>query len=128
MVISLTSVRIIGTDLAREYTFKPFMLKVVDIVKDAPLFFYDSEDYSVMFYAGQHIHRFDAEVTSPCYILVWQDEWESIQRKAGSAVVLLATENTDRQAPKRGRLLLVQVQNPEAFPKTDTPRRNLKST
>jgi hypothetical protein len=128
MVISLTSVRIIGTDLAREYTFKPFMLKVVDIVKDAPLFFYDSEDYSVMFYAGRHIHRFDAEVTSPCYILVWQDEWESIQRKAGSAVILLATENADRQAPKRGHLLLVQVQNPEAFPKTDTPRRNLKST
>jgi 4-amino-4-deoxy-L-arabinose transferase-like glycosyltransferase len=116
MVVSLTSVRTLSMDLAREYSFKPFMLKVVDIVKDAPLFFYNSEDYSVMFYAGRHIHRLDAQAQSPCYLLIWQNEWESIEQNAGSAVVLLRSESTDRQIPKRGHLLLVDVKNAEALP------------
>lgn len=116
MVVSLTSVRTLSMDLAREYSFKPFMLKVVDIVKDAPLFFYNSEDYSVMFYAGRHIHRLDAQAQSPYYLLIWQNEWESIEQNAGSAVVLLRSESTDRQIPKRGHLLLVDVKNAEALP------------
>jgi hypothetical protein len=120
MVVSLTSVRTLSMDLTREYSFKPFMLKVVGIVKDAPLFFYNSEDYSVMFYAGRHSHRLDAHVQSPCYLLIWQNEWESIEQNAGSAVVLLRSESTDRQIPKRGHLLLVDVKNAEALPLTHT--------
>ena len=102
--------------MGRSPIFKPFMLKVVDIVKDAPLFFYNSEDYSVMFYAGRHIHRLDAQAQSPYYLLIWQDEWESIEQNAGSAVVLLRSKSTDRQIPKRGHLLLVDVKNAEALP------------
>lgn len=127
MIASLTSVRTLSMDLAREYSFKPFMLKVVGTVKHAPLFFYNSEDYSVMFYAGRHIHRLNAEATAPCYILVWQNEWEGIEQKPGSAVVLLTSESTDRQIPKRGHLLLVAIPNPEVFPLAKTASKNLNS-
>ena len=128
MIASLTSVRTLSMDLAREYSFKPFMLKVVGTVKHAPLFFYNSEDYSVMFYAGRHIHRLNAEATAPCYILVWQNEWEGIEQKPGSAVVLLTSESTDRQIPKRGHLLLVAIPNPEVFPLAKTASKNSNSS
>ena len=115
MVVSLANVQNLDTELARQYSYKPFMRRVVAIVKDAPLFFYRSEDYTVLFYAGRHIHRFRAQVTSvPFYILLWQKEWNSVQNKAALAV-LATSENTDKEDPKRGHLLLVRVEKPEAF-------------
>lgn len=115
MVVSLVNVQNLDTELARQYSYKPFMRRVVAIVKDAPLFFYRSEDYTVLFYAGRHIHRFRAQVTSvPFYILLWQKEWNSVQNKAALAV-LATSENTDKEDPKRGHLLLVRVEKPEAF-------------
>jgi 4-amino-4-deoxy-L-arabinose transferase-like glycosyltransferase len=115
MVISLNYVENLATELAEQYTFKPFMGRVVSVVKDAPLFFYDSGDYPVIFYAGRHIHRYQAQtVSSPFYVLFWENEWEAVPNKTALAV-LATSENTDRQIPKRGHLLLVEIKNPQAF-------------
>lgn len=118
MVISLNNVQTFDTALAKQYSIKPFMNRVVAIVKDAPLFFYKSEDYPVMFYAGRHIHRYQPPLktaSSPFYILFWEKEWRFI-RENESLSVRATSQSTDRQDPERAHLLLVEVKTPDALP------------
>jgi 4-amino-4-deoxy-L-arabinose transferase-like glycosyltransferase len=117
MAISLNNVQSFNTELAEQYTLKPFMSRVVSIVKDAPLFFYDSKDYGLMFYAGRHIHRYQPasnSVSSLFYLLFWEDEWRKIHTTDG-LVVQTTSESIDRQSPDRGHLLLVAVKDPRAL-------------
>jgi 4-amino-4-deoxy-L-arabinose transferase-like glycosyltransferase len=117
MAISLIAVQDIDTELARQYTVKPFMGRVVAVVKDKPLYFFDSPDYSVMFYAGRHLHRYIPRiesVSSPFYMLFWENEWR-VMHKTDGLVVKDTSENTDRQIPKRGHLFLVAVNDPHAL-------------
>ncbi len=116
MVVSFATIQMLATELAKEHTFKPFMNRVAAIVKRAPLFIYPSDDYGVMFYARRHLPQYQAQlVSSPFYVLVWQNEWENFsQRTPGS--VLLTSDNTDRAFPKHGHLLLVEVTHAEALP------------
>ena len=117
MAISLNNVQSFNTELAKEYTLKPFMSRVVSIVKDAPLFFYDSQDYGVMFYGGRHIHRYpppSKSVPSLFYVLFWEKEWKKIHTTDG-LVVQTTSESIDRESPDRGRLLLVAVKDPHAL-------------
>jgi len=118
MVISLNNVQTFDTALAKEYSIKPFMNRVVSVVKDAPLFFYDSEDYPVMFYAGRHIHRYQPPVktvSSPYYVLFWENEWRPIPQKEG-LIVRATSQSTDRIDPHRAHLVLVEVKTPDALP------------
>lgn len=123
MVISLNFVQTFDTALAKEYTIKPFMHRVVAIVKNAPLFFYDSEDFPVIFYAGRHIHRYRPSLTtgsSPFYVLFWQDEWKTILKDEGLSVRIMS-QSTDRMDPERGHLLLVEVKTSDALPPRAQP-------
>ena len=126
MVISLNNVTTFDTALAKEYTIKPFMNRVVAIVKDAPLFFYKSEDYPVMFYAGRHIHRYQPPlktVSSPFYVLFWEKEWRPIRKNEGLSV-RTTSQSTDRTDPERGHLLLVEVKTLDALPSSAQPSLN----
>jgi hypothetical protein len=116
MAISLNNVQSFDTELAKEYTLKPFMSRVVSMVKDAPLFFYYGKDYGLIFYAGRHIHRYEqpAEPVALFYVLFWENEWRKIPRSE-SLVVQAASQDIDRQAPDRGHLLLVAVKDPHAL-------------
>ena len=124
MVISLNFVQTFDTALAKEYTIKPFMHRVVAIVKGAPLFFYDSEDFSVKFYAGRHIHRYRPSlkpVSLPFYVLFWQNEWRSI-RKNDELSVRIMSQSTDRMDLERAHLLLVEVKTSDALrPSSQAP-------
>ncbi len=119
MVISLNNVQTFDTALAKEYSLKPFMARVVGVVKNAPLFFYESEDYPVMFYAERHIHQYKDKspkiASSPYYVLFWENEWKSIPRNDG-LIVRATSYNTDRIDPSHAHLVLVEVKTPEALP------------
>lgn len=118
MVISLNNVQTFDTALAKEYSIKPFMTQVVSVVRNAPLFFYESEDYPVMFYAERHIHQYKAPLkiaSSPYYVLFWENEWKSIPQNEG-LIVRATSHSTDRIDPNRAHLVLVEVKTPEALP------------
>jgi hypothetical protein len=117
MAISLNNVQSFDTELAKEYTLKPFMSRVVSIVKDAPLFYYDAKDYSVIFYAGRHIHQYEpaaSEVRSLFYVLFWESEWRKMRTTAG-LVVQAKSEGIDRESIREGHLLLVAVTDSHAL-------------
>ena len=118
MVISLNNVQTFDTALAKEYSIKPFMNRVVSVVKNAPLFFYESEDYPVMFYAGRHIHQYKPPLkiaSSPYYVLFWENEWKPIRQNEG-LIVRATSQSTDRIDPNRAHLVLVEVKTPDALP------------
>ncbi|MGE5305101.1 MAG: ArnT family glycosyltransferase [Alphaproteobacteria bacterium] len=114
MALSLNNVQSFDTELAKEYTLKPFMSRVVSIVKDAPLFYYDAKDYSVIFYAGRHIHQYEpsaSHVPSLFYVLFWESEWRKMRTTEG-LVVQAKSEGIDRESTREGHLLLVAVTDP----------------
>jgi hypothetical protein len=120
MAISLNNVQSFNTELATEYSLKPFMSRVVSIVKDAPLFFYGAEDHSVLFYAGRHIHSYQPQSKSGSslfYVLFWENEWKKIHATGGLAVEA-TSEGSARQDLQRGHLLLVAVKDPHALAST----------
>jgi 4-amino-4-deoxy-L-arabinose transferase-like glycosyltransferase len=116
MALSLNNVQSFDTELAKQYTMKPFMRRVVALVKNEPLYFYDSEDYATMFYAGRHIHAFRSEQSVPpfCYVLFWENEWQSMRGREG-LIVEAISESADRVSPKRGHLMLVAVRDAHAL-------------
>src|SRR5574342_102200 len=119
MGISLNNVQSLDTELAKEYTLKPFMSRVVSIVKDAPLFYYDydAKDYSVIFYAGRHVHQYEPTVSkasSLFYVLFWENEWEKIRTTEG-LVVQAKSEGISRESTREGHLLLVAVKDPHTL-------------
>ncbi len=114
MVASFFFLRHFEPYLARQYSFKPFMERVLLVVKGAPLFFYRSGDYGVMFYAHRRIPIYQEPLKageSPFYILVWEEEWKRISDKEDLSLQD-ASENIDRSA-SQGRLFLVSVAKKE---------------
>ncbi len=120
MVISLNNVQTFDTALAKEYSIKPFMTQVVSVVRNAPLFFYESEDYPVMFYSERHIHQYKDKAplkiaSSPYYVLFWENEWKTIPANEG-LIVRATSQSTDRIDPHRAHLVLVEIKTPDALP------------
>lgn len=117
MVISLNNVQSFDTELAKEYSLKAYMTRILSTVKDAPLFFYFGEDYGLIFYTGRHVPQYHAlpeSVAPPFYVLVWENEWAKIPSNQ-ALVVEAVSEDIDRQAPHRGHLLLVEVKDQHAL-------------
>jgi Dolichyl-phosphate-mannose-protein mannosyltransferase len=133
MVTSLFFVQNFNIYVAREYSFKPFVERALHVVNDAPLFFYRSGDYGVIFYAHRHIPRYSKSLVGEksFYVLLWEREWREMPDKE-RLTVEYASEMADRQSPERGRLFLVAVKKAEALgnllesdPGKFTPRQRL---
>jgi 4-amino-4-deoxy-L-arabinose transferase-like glycosyltransferase len=117
MVISLNNVQSFDTELAKQYSLKAYMSRVLSTVKDAPLFFYFGKDYGLIFYTGRHVPRYHPlpeSVAPPFYVLIWENEWAKIPRNE-ALVVESVSKDIDRQAPHRGHLLLVEVKDQHAL-------------
>jgi hypothetical protein len=110
MVISLFFVQKFDVYFANHYSFKPFVKRVLSITNDAPLYFYRSDDYGVIFYAGKRVPTLDTESVprenSPYYLFVWEKQWEQFTNEDGLSLVA-ASENLDPLG--KGRLFLVSV-------------------
>ena len=110
MVISLFFVQKFDVNLANHYSFKPFVTRLLSRINDAPLYFYRSDDYGVIFYAGKRVSTLDTEslptANAPCYLFIWENEWEQFTDEEGLSLVE-ASENIDRLG--KGRLFLVSV-------------------
>jgi 4-amino-4-deoxy-L-arabinose transferase-like glycosyltransferase len=115
MVISLFFVQKFDVNLANHYSFKPFVTRVLSRINDAPLYFYHSDDYGVIFYAGKRISTLDTESlptdNAPCYLFIWENEWEQFADEEGLSLVE-ASKNTDRLG--KGRLFLASVSKAHA--------------
>ena len=115
MVISLFFVQKFDVNLANHYSFKPFVKSVLPMINNAPLYFYRSDDYGVIFYAGKRVPTLDTESlprdNSPYYLFVWEKEREQYTDQKGMSLVE-ASENTDRLG--KGRLFLVSVSKARA--------------
>jgi 4-amino-4-deoxy-L-arabinose transferase-like glycosyltransferase len=111
MVASFLFIQDFSLYIAREYTFKPFIERVLPAVKDADLFFYGSGDYPVIFYARRHIPaKRGIPVTEKglFYLLFWEDEWKQILNKEGLSL-LDTSDAVDIDEWEHGHLLLVAV-------------------
>src|SRR5262245_21212336 len=112
MVISLFFVEKFDVNLANQYSFKPFVKRVLSRINDAPLYFYRSDDYGVIFYAGKRVPTLDTESLprdkSPYYLFIWEKDWKQFTDHDGLSLVE-ASENPDRMG--KGRLFLVSVSN-----------------
>jgi 4-amino-4-deoxy-L-arabinose transferase-like glycosyltransferase len=69
--------------LARAHTFKPFMARVRATVEEAPLFFYDTFDYGVVYYAHRHVAwwhgaRSGPSTPAPVFLLMLQTDWKAL--------------------------------------------------
>ena len=116
-IVSFSFVQSFDLNIAKAYTFKPFINHVGSVVEDAPLFFYKTPDYPVMFYAERHIPRYQPPLkTAPssCYLLFWENEWQQIPDKQGLTLQAVS-EGIDELNPERGHLLLVEVKNAQAI-------------
>jgi hypothetical protein len=110
MVISLFFVQKFDVNLANHYSFKPFVKRVLSRINDTPLYFYRSDDYGVIFYAGKRVPTLDIESlprdNSPYYLFVWEKDWKQFTDHDGLSLVE-GSENPDRMG--KGRLFLVSV-------------------
>jgi 4-amino-4-deoxy-L-arabinose transferase-like glycosyltransferase len=110
MVISLFFVQKFDLYFANHYSFKPFVKHVLSMINDAPLYFYRSDDYGVIFYAGKRVPTLDTESlptdNAPYYLFIWENEWEQFTDEDGLSLVE-TSENTDPLG--KGRLFLVSV-------------------
>ena len=114
MVTSFFFLQNFDPDLASHYSFKAFTKRVLPVVNDAPLFFYRSGDYGVVFYAGRRIPKYRESLGGgkiPFYLLVWEKDWKQIPDKEGLSLQD-ASESIDRQEGRR--LFLVAVKRPKA--------------
>jgi hypothetical protein len=114
MVASLLFVQGFNLSLAREYTFKPFIDRVLAVVNGAQLFFIGSGDYPVIFYARRHIPvtpQIPADETAPFFLLFWENDWKQILNKADLSL-LDTSKSVDGDAWQHGHLLLA-VKKPE---------------
>lgn len=115
MVASFFFLQNFDSDLASHYSFKAFTERALLVVNDAPLVFYRSGDYGVVFYAGRRIPIYGESLGReklPFYLLVWEKDWQQIPDKEGLSLQD-ASEGIDRQ--KGRRLFLVAVKRPEAL-------------
>jgi hypothetical protein len=91
MVISLFFVQKFDVYFANHYSFKPFVKRVLPTINDAPLYFYLSDDYGVIFYTGRRVPKLDTESlprdNSPYYLFVWEKQWEQFTNEDGLSLV-----------------------------------------
>lgn len=101
-------------------TFKPFMLRVIQTVGSAPLFFYHAFDNGALYYAQRRIPHYDAALVQPrqaFFVLMWEDEWQKIA--AQNVATLQAVDTSEGTGPKgRNRLVLVAVADGVHIPVT----------
>ena len=113
IVVSLFVVQKFDVYFATHYSFKPFVKRVLPMINDAPLYFYGSDDYGVIFYADKRVPTLDMESlprdNSPYYLFVWETDWKHFTDHDGLSLVE-ASENIDRMG--KGRLFLVSSQKP----------------
>jgi len=104
--------------LARERTYKPFMIGVRSTVKNAPLYFYKAaSDYGAIFYADRHIPSYHADlsllatqssVDSPQYLLLTEEDWQTLPTTTPYRLERLVT--SDGKGPdKKHRLVLAAL-------------------
>ncbi len=103
--------------LARERTYKPFMLGVREIVQEEPLhFFKGTFDYGAIFYAGRHLRNYGGSAGSVegsvthggvQYLLVREVDW-SLLRSSHAQAERLAT-SVGRGPDKKDRLVLAAL-------------------
>src|SRR5215472_9395497 len=111
MIASFLCLSAIDEHLSQSYSFRDFTQRAMQIVNGEPLFFYGESDYGVIFYARRNIHQYVQPVqtlTSPCYLLFWENEWKEIPNKDGFDVELVS-ESVDKGIPEHGHLLLVKL-------------------
>lgn len=111
--------------LARERTYKPFMLGVRSTVKNAPLYFYkDAYDYGAIFYANRHIPSYTADLStlpmekdasSPYYLLMWEKDWQALSTTSDQRIEHLVTSE-GKGPDKKNRLVLAALLPGRDFP------------
>jgi 4-amino-4-deoxy-L-arabinose transferase-like glycosyltransferase len=104
--------------LARERTYKPFMIGVRSTVKNAPLYFYkDASDYGAIFYANRHIPSYDADlahlaeqssVENPQYLLLTEEDWQTLSTTTPYRLERLVTSE-GKGPDKKHRLVLAAL-------------------
>jgi 4-amino-4-deoxy-L-arabinose transferase-like glycosyltransferase len=104
--------------LARERTYKPFMLGVRSTVKNAPLYFYkDASDYGAIFYANRRIPSYEDDLsrltvndtaTTPLYLLMREEDWQALSPTSDKRLEHLVTSE-GKGPDKKHRLVLVAV-------------------
>ncbi|MEM4410007.1 MAG: glycosyltransferase family 39 protein, partial [Candidatus Caldarchaeum sp.] len=112
--------------LARERTYKPFMLGVRSTVKNAPLYFYkDAHDYGAIFYANRHIPSYTADLStltiekdapSPYYLLMWEKDWQALSATQDQRLEHLVTSE-GKGPDKKNKLVLAAL-----IPGRDSPQ------
>ena len=118
--------------LAQDRSFKPFMARVSRIVgPELSLFFYHSFDFGALFYARQHIPRYQEKpgtkrsvsqqaysatdgAEAPFFLLMWEEEWEKTRHRMETEQgnrELREVDISEGTGPKGNhRLVLVSVQ------------------
>jgi 4-amino-4-deoxy-L-arabinose transferase-like glycosyltransferase len=119
--------------LARERTYKPFMLGVRSTVKNAPLYFYKGAyDYGAIFYANRHIppappnllttpeppKAEEAQTTPPTYLLLWEEDWQTLSATDPRFEHLVTSEG--RGPDKKHRLVLTAFMPEREHPQEGT--------
>ncbi len=102
--------------LAKERTYKPFMLGARSTVQDAPLYFYQNAyDYGANFYADRRIPSYTQDLTqlatnhaSQLYLLMREEDWQRLPPTESSRLEHLVTSH-GRGPDKKHRLALVAL-------------------
>lgn len=112
MITSLVFVQKFDFYLGRQYSFKSFVSRVIKTTDDAPLYFYRSGDFGVVFYADRRIPIYDSGPFASddylSYWLVWENDWKKSTFK-NPLTLVDTSESTDPMG--KGRLLLVRAAN-----------------
>lgn len=109
--------------LAKERTYKPFMLGARSTVQDAPLYFYQNAyDYGANFYADRRIPSYTQDLTqlatnhaSQLYLLMREEDWQRLPPTESSRLEHLVTSH-GRGPDKKHRLALVALLPTQADP------------
>ena len=110
--------------LAKERTYKPFMLGARSTVQNVPLYFYkNAYDYGAIFYAGRRIPSYTQDLAqlatnggSQLYLLMREEDWQRLPTAESPRLEHLVTSH-GRGPDKKHRLALVAL-----LPaKSDTP-------
>ena len=113
--------------LAKERTYKPFMLGARSTVQDAPLYFYQNAyDYGANFYADRRIPSYTQDLAqlatnhgSQLYLLMREEDWQRLPPTASPRLEHLVTSH-GRGPDKKHRLALVALLPAPADPPSDS--------
>ena len=116
LVVFATSIfllinHVIQPTIAAARTFRPFMGRVVERVREQPLFFFRSFDSGALYYADRRIPFYFPPTTPKrgYFILLWEEEWERLQN-GGFADRLRIVDTSEGSGPKGNhRLHLVEI-------------------